>query len=363
MNIAFFLGHPAHFHLFKYVAKDLQNKNHNVFFVIKKKDILEDILQNADIQYTVIGEGRMKNSKSELIKHTLHLEKELANFCKKNRIDILAGSTLSCGVRFFTKTKILITGEDDYNLVPLFTLTSTPFCHNIITPISCKCGIFEYKALKYNSFQKLAYLHPKYFTPDIEIVKKYFDVSKPYFLIRFAKLAAYHDTDIQGFSTEKSEKLFKILEQKGNIFITSERELEPQFEKYRLKINPLDIHHIMAFADLYIGDSQSMAVEAAMLGTPSVRFNDFAGRIGVLEELEHKYGLTFGIKSAEPEKLYKQVENLLNMSNIREEFQTRRQKMLAEKIDVTAFFSWLFENYPKSRKIMKQNPDYQYKFK
>jgi len=37
--------------------------------------------------------------------------------------------------------------------------------------------------------------------------------------------------------------------------------------------------------------------------------------------------------------------------------------MLADKIDVTAFFVWFIENYPDSAKIMKENPDYQYKFK
>jgi hypothetical protein len=51
------------------------------------------------------------------------------------------------------------------------------------------------------------------------------------------------------------------------------------------------------------------------------------------------------------------------MENLREEFQARRQKMLADKIDVAAFFTWFIENYPESAKIMKETPDYQYKFK
>ena len=51
------------------------------------------------------------------------------------------------------------------------------------------------------------------------------------------------------------------------------------------------------------------------------------------------------------------------MSNLREVFQQRRQKMLSDKIDVTAFYTWFIENYPESAKIMKQNPDYQLKFK
>ncbi len=58
--------------------------------------------------------------------------------------------------------------------------------------------------------------------------------------------------------------------------------------------NPSDIYHALYYADLYIGDSQTIAAEKAVLGTPALRFNDFVGKIGYLEELEHKYGLTFG---------------------------------------------------------------------
>lgn len=42
-------------------------------------------------------------------------------------------------------------------------------------------------------------------------------------------------------------------------------DLGTQFEKYRIRINPLDMHHVMAFASLYIGDSQTMAAEAGVL--------------------------------------------------------------------------------------------------
>lgn len=110
----------------------------------------------------------------------------------------------------------------------------------------------------------------------------------------------------------------------------------------------------MAFATLYIGDSQSMAVEAAMLGVPSLRFNDFVGKkkIGVMEELEHVYGLTYGISSHEPDRLYAKIQELLNYqtpnTTLRSEFQARRQQMLADKIDVTAFFTWFIEHYPAS---------------
>ena len=139
------------------------------------------------------------------------------------------------------------------------------------------------------------------------------------------------------------------------VYITSESNLDESLLPYRLKIHYKDIHHVLAFSGLLISDSQSMSVEAAMLGTPSVRFNDFAGRISVLEELEQKYNLTFAFPSKEPQKLCEKVENLLSTPNLRELFQQRRQIMLSEKIDVTAFFTWFIENYPESQKMMKEN--------
>ena len=58
------------------------------------------------------------------------------------------------------------------------------------------------------------------------------------------------------------------------------------------------MHHVMAFASLYIGDSQTMAAEAGFLGVPFVRFNDFVGSIGYLRELEDVYELGYGIHAS-----------------------------------------------------------------
>jgi predicted glycosyltransferase len=150
--------------------------------------------------------------------------------------------------------------------------------------------------------------------------------------------------------------------------------LEPQFEKYRIKINPLDMHHVMAFASLYIGDSQTMAAEAGVLGVPFVRFNDFVGRIGYLRELEDKYELGYGIHasvlpddspirrndgSLQPsgvEELYKRVEQLVAMPSDQRKavFQKRRQQMLADKIDCAKFLTWFIEQYPASAEATRK---------
>ena len=243
--------------------------------------------------------------------------------------------------------------DDDYGIIKLYAWSFFPFYSDLVCPNVTDSGRWKKKKTGYEGYQKLAYLHPNRFTPDQAVVERYFSANRPYFLLRLAKLNAHHDGGIGGIDAEVARCLVDQLLPHGDVYITSERPLEPQFEPYRLHIDPLDIHHVLAFAKLYIGDSQSMAVEAAMLGTPSLRFNDFAGKISVLDELEQKYGLTYGIPSSDPQRLYDQVEKLLAMPDLAEVFQQRRQKMLSEKIDVAAFFTWFIENYPESKKTMR----------
>jgi predicted glycosyltransferase len=366
MNVLIQLSHPAHFHLYKNVAKNLMNDGHQVFILIKTKDILEDLLQQSRLPYYNILKEAHRKSKLGILWDMFVRDWRMLHFVKKHKIDLLTGSTAEVAqVGWVTRKYRINTGEDDMRIIPLFRTMAGLFVQTYLSPETCDNGTLEPKSIKYAGFHKLAYLHPKQFLPDRSVVEKYFPTTKPYFVLRFAQLKAYHDisANVRGINTDIAQHLIDMLLPFGDVYITSERELEPQFEKYRLNINPLDIHHVLAFAKLYIGDSQSMAVEAAMLGTPSLRFNDFAGKIGVLEELEHKYELTYAIPSSDPRRLYDKVEELLVMPNLDEVFHARRQKMLSEKIDVTALFTWFIENYPESKEIMKSNPDFQYQFK
>lgn len=357
MNIVVQLSHPAHFHLYKNAIKNWHDNGHQVFVLIKTKDILEDLLKNAGIPYYNILPVAHRNSKIGILWDMMVRDWRMTWFCMKHKVGLLTGSTPEVThVSWLLRVYGVNTTEDDAHIIGAVVRAMQPFVQCLLAPLSCNMGQIEKRTIHYPGFHKLAYLHPNRFLAERNVAESYgIDTKKTYFLIRFAKLNAHHDNGVSGISTEIAQKLVDMLSPHGQIYITSERELEPQFEKYRLHINPLDIHHVMAFATLYIGDSQSMAVEAAMLGTPSLRFNDFVGakKIGVMEELEHVYGLTYGISSHEPEQLYSKIEELLAMPNLHEEFQTRRQKMLADKIDVTAFFTWFIENYPNSAKEAK----------
>ena len=340
-TILFQLGHPAHFHLFRNTIADLQRDGLTVYVLIRKKDILEDLLKASAMPYVNI----LPSGRKSLATLLLRLWRVLW-FSLRHHVDILVGSTPEVAqVAWLLRRRSVVMAEDDADIVPQFIRAVKPFADQYLSPSSCNNGPLEPKTTHYQGFHKLAYLHPARFQPDAAIVDQYFPHDQPYFLLRFAQLNAYHDISNRaaGISNTVAEQLVRQLEPHGKVYITSERPLPPGLEPYRLHINPLDIHHILYFATLYVGDSQSMAVEAAMLGVPSVRFNDFAGRIGVLEELEHVYGLTYGIPSDQPQTLFGTISSLLATPNLRDEYQKKRQRMLSDKIDVATFFTRFIE--------------------
>lgn len=364
MRILVYLGHPAHFHLYKNAIKNWENNGHNVDILIKKKDILENLLKNGGYKYhNILEEGR-SDSKLGMILGIFKRAYRMWRFTNKYRPDIMTGTSVENSIIGPLRgIPVVNLEEDDADIIPLYAKLTYPHSSVILTPDVCDNGQWNEKSTKYSSYHELAYLHPNHFIPNKAIVEKYFSVDKPYAIMRFVKLNAHHDAGIKGINGDIAKRLVEIMKPYMDIYITSERELEPELEPYRIKINPIDIDHVMAFASLYVGDSQTMAAEAGVLGVPFVRFNDFVGRIGYLRELEDVYQLGYGIKTNEVDKLYQVVENLVSMSNRKEVFWARKEKMLEDKIDFAKFLTWFIENYPNSEKTIKENPEYQNRFK
>lgn len=365
-HIAIFLGHPAHYHLFKNVTQNLLQDGYQVTYLVKRKDILEDLVRQSGVPYIVVRkEERKATSKVGLVWSVLRLGYNIRSFLCTQRPRLLIGT---CGALTpLHRTPIITCNEDDAAVVPRFAWVAYPGASAILNPTCCDSGRWNKKATKYPSYQELAYLHPNHFTPSKEVVKQYgINPDEPYFILRFASLHAHHDSGIKGINTAIAQHLIDLLQPHGRIYITAERPLEPQFEPLRIHINPLDMHHIMAFASLYLGDSQTMAAEAGVLGTPFVRFNDFVGRIGYLRELEDVYRLGYGIHASElpldspikradgtpqpcgEQALYRAVEELVSLtaSQRHELYDARRAQMLKDKIDLAAYLTHYIETYP-----------------
>ncbi len=351
-RIDFFLGHPAHFHLFKNTAKDLLEKGYQVRYLIKRKDVLESLVISSGIDYRIVREKERKTtSKAGLALSLLSMDWNVTKCLIKNKTDLLIG-TYTPLISRWTGVPTIVCNEDDAAVVPNFARLSYPFATDILVPTTCDCGRWDKKAIKVKTYQELAYLHPDNFTPSREVAERYVSTDSPFFIIRFAKLSAHHDSGIKGIGSSLAEKIIELMAPYGRVYITSERPLEPQFEPYRIHIDPIDMHHVMAFCSLYVGDSQTMAAEAGVLGVPFIRFNDFVGRIGYLRELEDDYHLGYGFRTHEQDGLLKTLQELLSMEDRTAVFQDRRRKMLEDKIDYRCFLTSFISGYPESKSEM-----------
>ena len=74
-----------------------------------------------------------------------------------------------------------------------------------------------------------------------------------------------------------------------------------------------------------------MAAEAAVLGIPAIYTNPLP--LGYIDELEHEYGLVFSPQSQE-EALSRAIAIMCD-DNIAGEWTEKKERMLADKIDVT----------------------------
>lgn len=374
-RINVYLGHPAHFHLYKNVIKNLKSDGYEVDVLIKKKENLEQLLKNSGIPYhNILREGR-KDSKFGMGLGVVKRMWRLLGFVIRRRPLLLTGTSVENSyIGPLMRIPVVYCGEDDAAVIPLQAKMCYPGADTILTPDVCDDGKWNGKTTSYPSYHELAYLHPNHFTPSADIVREQgINPNKPYAIMRFVKLKANHDDNVQGINLQVALRLIEIMKPHMDIYITSERPLEPELESYRIQINPIYMHDVMAYASLYIGDSQTMAAEAGVLGVPFVRFNDFVGRIGYLRELEDIYELGYGIHATpladnspirradgteQPsgvEQLYSCVEQLVAMpaEQRRTVFAVRREKMLADKIDCAKFLTWFIENYPASAEQTK----------
>lgn len=363
MRILIDIGHPAHVHLYKNLYFELIKKGHKVYITVRDIKSAVDLLESYDIPYVKLGsksDGILKKGIEQL-----KFDYLLFKMFKKYKINLAVGAPFNIAhASKFINTNSILLDDDDDEVQPLMTKFGHPFADTVLSPVAVRDHRKVKSALLYSGYHELAYLHPTYFIPDHTVLKDAgLSKNEKYFVLRFNVFKAHHDIGIKGLSLEQKLTLIALLEQHGKIFITTEREIEPELKKYQFKLPSEKIHNFLFFATMFIGDSQTMTSEAAILGTPAVKCNSFASRLSIPNELEKKYGLCYSFLPSDFNLMINKIQKLLSMPNIEAEWKKRRQKMLSEKIDVTAFLVWFVENYPDSVRIMKENPDYQWYFR
>ncbi len=349
MRILIDIGHPAHIHLFKNFAWRMQEKGHKIFFTCRDRECVLDLLRVYGFVYDNFGKhySSVPGKIFGLAKNELQMLNTAIQF--KPDIFVSHGSTIAAFTSFIMH-KPHIALEDTFNMeqVKLSMLfTDIVLTGNYPHPSLGK------KEIKYPGYHELAYLHPNVFTPDESVldilrVKQ----GEKYAIVRFVAWKASHDIGHCGISYENKIKLVNTLSKHLRVFISSESELPKELKKFQINVPAEQMHNALAFAQLFVGESSTMASESAVLGTPTIYIND--SQLGYTNDCD-KYGLLYSYTGSGENQLaaIKKAEELSLKQNTKEEYLPKREKLLADKIDVSAFLIWFVENYPESVKEVK----------
>lgn len=348
MRILIDIGHPAHVHLYKNLYFYLLNKGHKVTVTVKNIKSARELLDHYDIPYIVLGKKR--DSKAGKLIQQILFDIITLFIVLFRRIEIAIGSSITIThMSIITGIKSVVMDDDDDEVQPLFVKYAHPYASAILSPDVLRNKRARRDTVFYPGYHELAYLHPDRFKPDPGVLSSAgLNPGEPYFILRFNEFRAHHDYNVAGLSPEQKDTLIRTLLPSGRVFITTESD-DNRYDKYHIRVKPHEIHSFIYYAKLFIGDSQTMASEAGVLGTPAIRYNSLVNRLSYLDEQEKKYGLIFGYAPGNFEGMMEKIEQLLSEKNLKEVWVKKRQNLLNDKIDVSSFVIWFVENYPQSK--------------
>lgn len=361
MKVIVDINHPAHVHLFKNFIRQMKSKGHELLITASEKDVALRLLDNYGFKYERLGSyGSSLISKLAALPL---LDLKMYRAAKSFRADLFIGMG---SIRAAHASKLLgkpcVIFEDTEHSTEQILLYA-PFADVIFTPVSFK-GKLGRKQVRYNGCHELAYLHPDYFEPDPSVIKEAgLSEEDNIFVLRLAAFNATHDSRSKNLPRDCVMALLTKLEKAGTVFISSETDLEPALKKYQYNLNPIKYHDLIHYSKLFIGDGSTSAVEAAILGVPSLQFEKIKnnGReygfdevCGLISELQDKYGLLYSFHD-EYALLEKVDEMVADIKNANEKWKVRRATFLKEKINVTDFMVTFVENYPDSLIKIRNN--------
>lgn len=333
MKIIIEIPHPARVHLFRNLYFKLIKENNEVIVLYKDKEQTRSLLNIYKIPGIKIG-----SNKKGFLSKLIGLCFEFFNVFKISysfKPDLfLGGASPVIGLcSFIFRSKYISFSDTEHAKLTWFL--SKIFIDIIITP---KCFLKDLgdKHIRIDGYKELAYLYPKYFKPDTSVLKD-LNLSKndKIIILRFISWEAIHDIGHNGFSNNNKYEAVKMLSKYGKVFISSESRLPKDLEELRLNISPEKIHSLIYFSSLFFGESGTMATEAAILGTPSVRVSSLSKLLGNFKELNQKYGLIYYYDNFQ-DGLSKSI-NILKYKNSKITWIKKSNELINDKIDVTDF--------------------------
>jgi predicted glycosyltransferase len=339
MRILIDILHPAHVHFFRNFSEVMSDRGHELCITARDKDRSVDLLRRYDLPFEQISV--QKSGGVGMVVEMTQRTGALLKVMQRFRPDVMTG---------IMGPSIALAGK--LRRVPAVVFYDTefarqtnwfvyPLAHSVVTP-DCYQGRVRGTHVSYAGYHELAYLHPDRFQPDPGRLAAFgVSADEPYSIVRFVSWQAVHDRNEKGLTGEQKRDLVATLERHGRVLISSEAGLPADLAGYEVKGPVEDIHHLLAHAQVIVGESATMSSEAAVLGVPAVMIAT-TGR-GYTDDQERRYGHVRHFTEDEYPSAVATIEDLF-AGDPRALGREARTELLEDKIDVTGWMVDYFES-------------------
>lgn len=339
MRVLVDVSHPAHVHLFRNALAALDDRGHEVRVVSREKDVTTDLLDAYGIDHVPLstkGAGGAVETAREWTARGSRLLRQAVGF----RPDVVLSRlnpTAAYVSRLLGVPNVVFHDTEQAGLIDRVT---TPFASVVCTPAEFDRDVGDHQ-VRYEGYHELAYLHPARFDPDPRrLTDAGVDLDEPFSVVRLVEWTAHHDAGAVGFGPDTVRELIDRLGESGAVYLSSEADLPPDLADYEAPVAPDAALDLLAYADCYVGDSGTMATEAALLATPAVRYDPYDDDMGNFETLADR-GLVDS--HADERAAVERAVSLATDPDAGDRWRRRRRRLLGEKVDVTAFMVELVE--------------------
>lgn len=282
MKVLFDIVHPADVLFFYRPIRRLADKGVDIVIASRHKDVTTGLLDAFGLAHRPIG--RAGSGLLGLAGELIMRDMRLFGLSLRERPDVMAGFGGVAISHVGTLLGIPSLAFYDSEHASLQIALTLPFVTEWHVPECWTGREAPGRTFRFNATKELSYLHPDEFAPDPETARQAGWVTdRENFLVRAVAWKAAHDRGRRGLAADDLKRLVSALARRGVVHIVSEGAIPPTLEPYLYRGRPQDIHHLLAHCRLYIGESATMAAEAAVLGVPAVFTAEFD--LGYINEL------------------------------------------------------------------------------
>ncbi|MGQ4556062.1 DUF354 domain-containing protein [Halobellus sp. GM3] len=279
-RVHFDVTHPAHVHLFRHAIYELVDRGHAVAVTSREKELTTDLLDAYGIDHTVLS--RKGTRTIELVPEWLLRDVRTVRYARRFDPDVVVSRLSPTAVHAAAMVGAGAVVFHDHEGTNRLANALAPFTDRVCTPATFD-GDFGAPHDRHEGLQELAYLHPDRFDPDRDRLRDHgVDPDEPYAVLRFVEMGAHHDVGLKGLSTAAKRRLVDELSAHATVYVSTEGSDdstggdETERPAEAIPVPPAAMHDLLSEAALFVTDSNTMATEAGLLGTPTIRSGAYA---------------------------------------------------------------------------------------